>query len=244
VCQRRDGCGGRSSQGTACGGCRAMTCPMLAISAVRGIGFAVLAVVGSALTAVLAPPIRHGEAVGLFGLGPPCRICWWCPERSPWLRTSVSGPSPCGNVFGGGCPAGAADPEVISAGSCAGLRWCACDQLLDRGLPVLDLPGEHRLPVGVDRAGVVELLAHVDPDPQLRARHLLTTPVLPAQQPSDDPACSSVNSDRAQISISGRGVPDDGAATPQKPPNGRQRSATPRRPGRPERLVPNINNLT
>ncbi len=42
--------------------------PMLVVSAVRGIGFGVLTVVGSALTAVLAPPGRHGEAVGLYGL--------------------------------------------------------------------------------------------------------------------------------------------------------------------------------
>jgi predicted MFS family arabinose efflux permease len=42
--------------------------PMLAVSAVRGIGFGVLTVLGAALTAVLAPPGRHGEAVGLYGL--------------------------------------------------------------------------------------------------------------------------------------------------------------------------------
>ena len=42
--------------------------PMLVVSAVRGIGFGVLTVVGSALTAVLAPAGRHGEAVGLYGL--------------------------------------------------------------------------------------------------------------------------------------------------------------------------------
>ena len=42
--------------------------PMLAVSAVRGIGFGVLTVMGAALTAVLAPPGRHGEAVGLYGL--------------------------------------------------------------------------------------------------------------------------------------------------------------------------------
>ena len=42
--------------------------PMLAVSAVRGIGFGVLTVMGAALTAVLAPPARHGEAVGLYGL--------------------------------------------------------------------------------------------------------------------------------------------------------------------------------
>ena len=42
--------------------------PMLAVSAVRGVGFGVLTVLGSALTAVLAPPGRQGEAVGLYGL--------------------------------------------------------------------------------------------------------------------------------------------------------------------------------
>src|SRR5690348_16044619 len=42
--------------------------PMLAVSAVRGIGFAVLTVVGWALTAVLAPPARHGEVGGRYGL--------------------------------------------------------------------------------------------------------------------------------------------------------------------------------
>lgn len=42
--------------------------PMLVVGAVRGIGFGVLTVIGSALTAVLAPPDRHGEAVGLYGL--------------------------------------------------------------------------------------------------------------------------------------------------------------------------------
>jgi predicted MFS family arabinose efflux permease len=42
--------------------------PLLAISAVRGAGFALLTVVGSTLTAVLAPPGRKGETVGLYGL--------------------------------------------------------------------------------------------------------------------------------------------------------------------------------
>jgi predicted MFS family arabinose efflux permease len=42
--------------------------PMLVVSAVRGIGFALLTVIGAALTATLAPPARHGEAAGLYGL--------------------------------------------------------------------------------------------------------------------------------------------------------------------------------
>ncbi len=41
---------------------------LLPVSAVRGTGFAVLTVVGSLLTTVVAPEDRHGEAVGLYGL--------------------------------------------------------------------------------------------------------------------------------------------------------------------------------
>lgn len=42
--------------------------PLLAISAVRGTGFALLTVVGSTLTWTLSPRGRHGEAAGLYGL--------------------------------------------------------------------------------------------------------------------------------------------------------------------------------
>ncbi len=42
--------------------------PLLAFSAVRGVGFALLTVIGSTLTRLLAPPGRHGEAAGLYGL--------------------------------------------------------------------------------------------------------------------------------------------------------------------------------
>lgn len=42
--------------------------PLAAVSAVRGIGFAVVTVLGAALTARIAPPARRGEAVGLYGL--------------------------------------------------------------------------------------------------------------------------------------------------------------------------------
>jgi predicted MFS family arabinose efflux permease len=43
--------------------------PVLAVSAVRGIGFGILTVTGSAVVAELVPPARRGEAVGLYGLG-------------------------------------------------------------------------------------------------------------------------------------------------------------------------------
>jgi predicted MFS family arabinose efflux permease len=39
-----------------------------AVSAVRGLGFAVLTVLGATLAARVAPPERRGEAIGLYGL--------------------------------------------------------------------------------------------------------------------------------------------------------------------------------
>lgn len=42
---------------------------LVAISAVRGVGFGLLSVSGSALVAELAPPSRRGRASGLYGLG-------------------------------------------------------------------------------------------------------------------------------------------------------------------------------
>ncbi|QDP96238.1 MFS transporter [Microlunatus elymi] len=43
--------------------------PVLALSAVRGIGFGILTVTGSAVVADLAPPARRGAAIGAYGLG-------------------------------------------------------------------------------------------------------------------------------------------------------------------------------
>ena len=41
---------------------------LLVASLVRGVGFAVLTVLGATLTAHVAPPDRHGEAIGIYGL--------------------------------------------------------------------------------------------------------------------------------------------------------------------------------
>jgi MFS family permease len=41
---------------------------LLVVSAVRGIGFAVITVLGADLTSRIAPAERHGEAVGIYGL--------------------------------------------------------------------------------------------------------------------------------------------------------------------------------
>jgi len=43
--------------------------PILLLSAVRGIGFGILTVTGSAVVAELVPRSRRGEAVGVYGLG-------------------------------------------------------------------------------------------------------------------------------------------------------------------------------
>lgn len=60
---------------------------VLAVSAVRGVGFGAVAVAGSALVAELAPPSVRGRAVGQYGVavGLPQVICLpvgvWCAER-------------------------------------------------------------------------------------------------------------------------------------------------------------------
>src|SRR3954454_6093318 len=41
---------------------------LCSVSAVRGAGFAVLTVLGSTLAALVAPPERRGESIGLYGL--------------------------------------------------------------------------------------------------------------------------------------------------------------------------------
>jgi predicted MFS family arabinose efflux permease len=42
---------------------------LVAVSAVRGVGFAVLTVLGSSIAAQAVPPQRRGESIGIFGLG-------------------------------------------------------------------------------------------------------------------------------------------------------------------------------
>jgi predicted MFS family arabinose efflux permease len=42
---------------------------LIAVSAVRGIGFAVVTVLGSSIAAQAVPPERRGESIGIFGLG-------------------------------------------------------------------------------------------------------------------------------------------------------------------------------
>ena len=42
---------------------------LLAVSAVRGVGFAVLTVLGAAIAAQAVPPERRGESIGIYGLG-------------------------------------------------------------------------------------------------------------------------------------------------------------------------------
>ena len=45
-----------------------MTAPVLALSAVRGVGFGILTVAGSAAVAELSDPKTRGKAVGAYGL--------------------------------------------------------------------------------------------------------------------------------------------------------------------------------
>ena len=83
---------------------------ILAVSLVRGLGFAICVVVGGALVAALVPPERRGEGLGLFGIvvGVPGvaatapgesqrRTLGWPPPKSgsgrPFRRNSVAGSS-------------------------------------------------------------------------------------------------------------------------------------------------------
>ena len=69
--------------------------PMLVVSAVRGVGFGVLTVLGASLTAVLAPPGRHGEAVGLYGLAIAAPNLLVVPGAVALAQNAPSGPSSC-----------------------------------------------------------------------------------------------------------------------------------------------------
>jgi len=62
--------------------------PTLALSAMRGLGFGVLTVTGSALVAELVPPARRGTAIGAYGLaiaGPQVLLL----AGAPWIAESV-----------------------------------------------------------------------------------------------------------------------------------------------------------
>jgi MFS family permease len=57
--------------------------PVLVMSALRGVGFAVLTVTGSAMVAQLVPPGRLGTAIGLYGLGVALPMLVWLPLSVP-----------------------------------------------------------------------------------------------------------------------------------------------------------------
>lgn len=65
--------------------------PILALSAVRGVGFGIITVTGSAATAELVEPARRGAAVGAYGLaiaGPQVVLL----PLGPWLADNVGYP--------------------------------------------------------------------------------------------------------------------------------------------------------
>jgi MFS family permease len=57
--------------------------PVLAMSALRGVGFAVLTVTGSAIVALLVPAARLGAAIGVYGLGIALPMLLWLPASVP-----------------------------------------------------------------------------------------------------------------------------------------------------------------
>lgn len=63
--------------------------PVLVVSAVRGIGFGVLTVTGSAAVAALVRPGRRGEAIGVYGLAIAVPNLLLLPA-GPWVAENVS----------------------------------------------------------------------------------------------------------------------------------------------------------
>ena len=83
--------------------------PVLALSAVRGLGFGVLTVTGSALVAELVEPARRGTAIGLYGLaiaGPQVLLV----SGGPWIVENLG----FGLIFAlGMLPAAGVVPAIV-----------------------------------------------------------------------------------------------------------------------------------
>lgn len=62
--------------------------PVLALSAVRGIGFGILTVTGSSAAGLIAPPGRRGEAIGVYGLAIAVPNLLLLPA-APWLAENL-----------------------------------------------------------------------------------------------------------------------------------------------------------
>ena len=65
--------------------------PVLALSAVRGMGFGVLTVTGSAAAAALVDPARRGEAIGVYGLAVALPNLLLLPA-GPWVAAHLGFP--------------------------------------------------------------------------------------------------------------------------------------------------------
>jgi predicted MFS family arabinose efflux permease len=102
---------------------------ILAVSVVRGLGFAIVVVVGGALVATLVPPERRGEGLGLFGIvvGIPgvaaLPLGVWLVEQAGYPAVFVAGAvaALAGLAVVPGLP-GRAPAQERPAGILAGLR--------------------------------------------------------------------------------------------------------------------------
>ncbi len=127
--------------------------PVLALSAVRGIGFGVLTVTGSAAVAALVEPGRRGEAIGAYGLAVAVPNLVLLPA-GPWVAEHVG----FWVVF---LVAG-----LPLAGVPAALRLAAA------------LPDEADDPLGADPAASPEAPAAGGPEPGAVAARRLLRPML------------------------------------------------------------------
>ncbi|HVH24117.1 MAG TPA: MFS transporter [Pseudonocardia sp.] len=130
--------------------------PVLLMSALRGVGFAVLTVTGSAMVAVLVPPDRLGAAIGLYGLGVALPMLVWLPLSVP-LADGVG----FWAVFALGALPLAGIPAVGSLGRAVAGRHRSAAVPADAPSSTAGEAVEN--PDGVDRSALTHLLRRVGP---------------------------------------------------------------------------------
>lgn len=103
---------------------------LLVVSALRGFGFAVLTVLGATMTARVAPPSRHGESVGIYGLAVavpnllavPAGVALTLADRFSWVAILAVAPLLALPLVRGLAGSGEAGIPEATGGSGAAVR--------------------------------------------------------------------------------------------------------------------------
>jgi predicted MFS family arabinose efflux permease len=142
---------------------------LVAVSAVRGTGFAVITVLGSTIAAQAVPPQRRGESIGIFGLAAAIPFLAAVPGGTaltlaghfPWVAVLAAASALAVPFVPGLVRAVAPDPEEPGPGSSRAAVWAAAAPSLV--LLVITLAG----------GGLVTFLPIERPDGSLAAVALL-----------------------------------------------------------------------